>query len=193
MRLLFLRHGQAGNRAEWPHPDAERPLTKRGVEETRAAAAGMRGLDLGIELVLTSPLVRAHQTALITAESLGLSVSIAPGLASGCTLATFAETMAEHAPLPRPSSADAGGQTAADPPLPRRVLLVGHEPDFSDIIGQMVGQRGAAAITLKKGALCRVDLDPEVDGWRWAPANLRGSATLAWLLTAKHLSRLGKA
>lgn len=192
MRLFLLRHGQAGQSENWPHPDEERPLTKRGIKETRAAAAGMRWMDLGIERVLTSPLVRAQQTALITAEALGLEVSIAPGLASGCTLATFAETLAEHVPLPHPVSASGNGQVV-DEPMPRRVLVVGHEPDFSAIIGEMIGQRGGATITLKKGALCRLDLDPEVDGWRWAPTHLRGSAALVWLLTAKQLGRLGHA
>ena len=193
MRLFLLRHGQAGQRENWPHPDEERPLTKSGIKETRAAAAGMRWLDLGIELVLTSPLVRAQQTALITAEALGLDVSIAPGLASGCTLDSFAETLAAHVPLRHPAGSASNEQLAmADEPVPRRVLVVGHEPDFSVIAGQMMGQRGGANITLKKGALCRLDLDPEVDGWRWASTHLRGSATLAWLLTAKQLGRLGR-
>ena len=189
MRLFFLRHGQAGNREEWPHPDEERPLTKRGIEETRAAAAGMRWLNLGIDLVLSSPLVRAHQTALITAEVLGLEVSIANGLASGATLATLAEILGEHTPPPHPNGND---QPAEDGVGPRRIMLVGHEPDFSGIIGQMIGQRGGANIILKKGALCRVDLNNDVDGWRWAPTNLRGSSSLVWLLNVKQLSRLGR-
>ncbi|HEV2235464.1 MAG TPA: histidine phosphatase family protein, partial [Ktedonobacterales bacterium] len=74
MRLYFLRHGQAGNPDEWPHDDDERPLTRRGMAETAAAALGMRWLDLRIALVLSSPYVRAHQTALITAGELGLGV-----------------------------------------------------------------------------------------------------------------------
>lgn len=192
MRLYFLRHGQAGRPEEWPHPDAERPLTKRGIEESHAAARGMRWLDLKTELVLSSPLVRAHQTALITAEELHLEVTIAPALASGCTLAEFAGVLAEHLPVPHGHEGTMPPDAEPAEPLPGAVMFVGHEPDFSTIIGALVGRRGQAAITLKKGALCRVDVESDVQGWRWSPANLHGSGTLLWLLTARQLSRLGK-
>jgi phosphohistidine phosphatase len=191
MRLYFLRHGQAGRPEEWPHPDAERPLSKRGIEETHAAARGMRWLDLKVELVLSSPLVRAHQTALICAEALQREVTIAPGLASGCTLGTLASVLAAHLPVPPVHNGTTSDAEPAEP-APRGVLLVGHEPDFSTLLGAIIGRRGNAAIQLKKGALCRVELESEVDGWRWSPANLHGSGTLVWLLTAKQLGRLGK-
>jgi phosphohistidine phosphatase len=197
MQLYFLRHGQAGNPDEWTRPDEERPLTKRGLAETHAAAQGMRWLDLGIELVLSSPFVRAHQTALITAEELKLQVVTVDALASGCTLGALAEVLAAHVPLPQETSGTtttANGDAHTDPAAPHlldSVLLVGHEPDFSAIIGAMIGRKGTATMLLKKGGLCRVDLEPAVDGWRWAAANLRGSGTLVWLLTAKQLGRLG--
>lgn len=190
MRLYFLRHGQAGNRETWDRPDEERPLTRRGIAETHDAARGMRWLDLGIEHVLSSPLVRAQQTALIVAHELHLQVTTTPALASGCTLAALAEAIGAHLDAqrgglsPPPPGAEAQTQT------PRGLLLVGHEPDFSTIIGAMIGRKGSASVLLKKGALCRVDLDPDVAGWRWAAANLRGSGTLAWLLTSKQLGRL---
>ena len=194
MRLYFLRHGQAGSREDWDRPDEERPLTKRGIAESHDGARGMRWLDLGIEIILSSPYVRAHQTALIVAQELGLDVTTAPGLASGCTLSSLAETLAQHialqhgpAPAPEsPAASSAVGHTT------RGVLLVGHEPDFSTIIGAMIGRKGTGLVRLKKGALARVDFDPDVDGWRWAAANLRGSGALAWLLTAKQLIKLGE-
>jgi phosphohistidine phosphatase len=193
VRLYFLRHGQAGNPDEWPHDDDERPLTKRGMAETAATALGMRWLDLRIELVLSSPYVRAHQTALITAGELGLGVQEVDGLAPGCTLTMLADVLAAH--LPEGPPADAAGTHDDDDAAARKpaygVLLVGHEPDFSEIIGAIVGRKGAAAVQLKKGALCRVDLDPTIPGWRWSAANLRGAGRLAWLLTAKQLGRLG--
>jgi phosphohistidine phosphatase len=198
MRLYLLRHGQAGNPETWERPDAERPLTKRGVAETRAAARGMRWLDLGIDRILSSPYVRAHQTALIIAEELKLEVLTSDGLVSGCTLGGLAEVLATHLPLPRPSAthtppegAPAAETAAPEPRLPDGVLVVGHEPDLSAIIGAMIGRKGTAVVPLKKGGLCRVDLDPTVAGWRWAAANLRGSGALEWLLTAKQLGRLG--
>jgi phosphohistidine phosphatase len=189
MRLYFLRHGQAGNREDWDRPDEERPLTRRGIAETHDAARGMRWLDLGIEHVLSSPLVRAQQTALIVAHELHLEVTTTPALASGCTLTTAAEAIGAHLDGLRASSTPAPGNEAPAR-TPRGLLLVGHEPDFSVIIGAMIGRKGSAGIRLKKGALCRVDFNPDVDGWRWAAANLRGSGTLVWLLTAKQLGRL---
>jgi phosphohistidine phosphatase len=196
VRLYFLRHGQAGNPDEWPHDDAERPLTKRGMAETAAAAAGIRWLDSSIELVLSSPYLRAHQTALITAGELGLGVQTVDGLASGCTLTMFADALADHLPPGPPddgADARAHDEEAAALKPSYGVMLVGHEPDFSEIIGGIIGRKGSAAIQLKKGALCRVDLNPNSPGWRWSAANLRGSGQLAWLLTAKQLGRMGEA
>jgi phosphohistidine phosphatase len=194
MRLYFLRHGEAGSREEWTGPDEERPLTKGGKAEMRDVARGMRWLGLGVELVLSSPLVRAEQTAAIAADALGQTVTLAPGLASGCTLVALAETLAAHLPAPSaPDAADtATHEESAAPVFPRGVLLVGHEPDFSTLIGTLIGRKGNAAIALKKGALCRVDLDPTAPGWRWDTAHLRASGTLAWLLTAKQMARLGQ-
>jgi phosphohistidine phosphatase len=197
VRLYFLRHGQAGNPDEWPHDDSERPLTKRGIAETAAAAQGMRWLNLHIGLVLSSPFVRAHQTALITAGELGLGVQTVDGLASGCSLTTLAETLATHLPASplgdEPAFAPTNGDEAAAHKRSYGVLVVGHEPDLSEMIGGIVGRKGSAAVQLKKGALCRVDLDPSIPGWRWSAANLRGSGELAWLMTAKQLGRLGGA
>ncbi len=193
MRLYFLRHGEAGSREEWTGPDDERPLTKAGKAEMRDVARGMRWLGLGAEVVLSSPLVRAQQTAAIAAEALGKSVTLAPGLASGCTLVALAETLAAHLPTPPPpEAADATAhEHSTGAAFPGGVLLVGHEPDFSMLIGTLIGRKGSAAITLKKAALCRVDLDPTAHGWRWDAAHLRASGALVWLLTAKQLSRMG--
>lgn len=195
MRLYFLRHGQAGNPDEWPHDDDERPLTRRGMTETAAAALGMRWLDLRIAVVLSSPYVRAHQTALITAGELGLGVQSVDELASGCTLTMLANALAAHLPGGAPedaaAEAPATGEEATEIKTSFGVLLVGHEPDFSEIIGAIIGRKGSAEVQLKKGALCRVDLNPNAPGWRWSAANLRGAGRLAWLLTAKQLGRLG--
>jgi phosphohistidine phosphatase len=195
VRLYFLRHGQAGNPDEWPHDDDERPLTKRGVAETAAAALGMRWLDLRIALVLSSPYVRAHQTALITAGELGMGVQTVDGLASGCTLTMLADALAAHLPAGPPEDESAGmpadDEEVAELKPSYGVLIVGHEPDFSAIIGAIIGRKGSAEVQLKKGALCRVDLNPNIPGWRWSAANLRGSGQLVWLLTAKQLGRLG--
>jgi len=170
MQLYFLRHGKAGDRDEWTGPDFERPLTAEGREEMRAVARGLRALDVRPDAVLSSPLVRAWQTAEIVAEELGLpSVTDAPTLAPGCDLDLLA------AALQRVRSAGA-------------VMVVGHEPDFSTLIGLLIGGRKAPAeVELKKGACCRVDVSGSLD----SGDALVGHGTLVWLLTSKQLARLG--
>ena len=141
-----------------------------------------------------SPYVRAHQTALITAGELDLGVQTVDGLASGCTLTMCAAALAAHlpeGPVDEGAEAHSGDDEAAALKPSYGVMLVGHEPDFSEIIGAIIGRKGSAAVQLKKGALCRLDVDTGGPGWRWSAANLRGSGQLAWLLTAKQLARLG--
>jgi phosphohistidine phosphatase len=188
MRLYFLRHGEAGSSEEWAGPDEQRPLTKDGITQMRAVARGMRWLDLAIDLVLSSPFTRAHQTATIVAEELSLSVTTATGLASGATADALADVLARHAPTTRVPPET----VAYNPPLNERILLVGHEPDFSALISWLIGGAGGATIQLKKGALCRVDLNPDAEQWRWDATHLPGAGALIWLLTPKQLRRLGR-
>jgi phosphohistidine phosphatase len=178
MRLFFLRHGDAGDRDAWTGPDEQRPLTQDGGEEMREAARGMQRLKLRVDVVLSSPLVRAEQTASIATEALGRPVITDPALAPGCTLEQLAQVLAEHAGVPAASGYGA--------------LLVGHEPDFSAAIAALIGPSGDASITLKKGALCCVDLDTRADAFSWSADRLRGAGTLVWLMTAKQLARVGR-
>jgi phosphohistidine phosphatase len=168
MRLYFLRHGQAGDKDTWPGDDFQRTLTAEGRAEMEAAAKGLRALGLAPSAVLSSPLVRARQTAEIAARALGMAVTEASSLAPGCDLDGLAEALRPY------RSAD-------------EALVVGHEPDFSTLIGLLIAKHGAMAmIEMKKGACCRVDLSGKGDG-----ANtLAGRGTLAWLLTAKQLGRI---
>ena len=143
----------------------------------RAAARGMRRLKLGVDRVLSSPLVRAQQTADIVAQRLGVEVLGAPEISPGCSLPRLALALATYAPLhPNPASS---------------IVLVGHEPDFSTLVAELIGSSGDASIAFKKGALCRVDLDVAQDGFGWDAEHLRGAGTLAWLLTSRQMARIG--
>lgn len=169
MQLYFLRHGKAGDKAEWSGPDEQRPLTDEGREEMRAVARGLRRLGLTLDALLSSPLVRARQTADDVAEALGLVVTEARELAPGCDLDRLAAAL-------RPvRSANA-------------VMVVGHEPDFSALVGEIIGKRGAMAeVELRKGACCRVD----VSGALSHGDALAGHGALVWLLPPKVLALLG--
>ena len=150
MQLIFFRHGPAGSKSEWQGTDAERPLTDDGRTVVQQVAALLSRADLTIDAVLSSPLARAHQTAQIAASTLGCSDRLADDerLAHGFDRKRLAAIVAEH------SGAKA-------------LMLVGHEPEFSAVIGQLTG----GTVVVKKAGVARVDIDEQT---------MRG--TLVWLL-----------
>jgi phosphohistidine phosphatase len=182
MRLYFLRHAVAFSREEWTGAEADRPLTEVGREEMRLVALGLVALDLKVDLLLTSPFARADQTAHIAAEALKLAVVEANELTPGAMLSGLVRLLEAH---------DAA----------RRVMLVGHEPDFSSMAGELIAAAHPAYLTLKKAGCCRVDVPTRVlhkaehraeksdraDGGH----GLAGSGLLVWLLTPRQLICIG--
>lgn len=169
MRLYFLRHGVAIEREGWDGADSERPLTDEGREQTHVAARGLAALGLRLDAMYTSPYVRAADTARITAEALGVEVAAWPELSSGCDLERLAPRLAEL--------------TEA-----RAVMLVGHEPDFSALIGRLIAANSVPArLDLKKGACCRVDV-PRKALMANDRRKLIGAGELSWLLTPAQLA-----
>jgi len=124
--LWLLRHGDAADGS----PDAERPLTDRGEEQARAAGSALAKLGVELDACLTSPRVRAADTARLTCESLGVDPVLEPKLAGG------------------PFDADALVTGLGDD-----VLLVGHDPDFSMAVHSLTG----AQVRMKKGGLAGVE------------------------------------
>lgn len=131
IEVWLLRHGEAV-----PHgsrPDSDRELTPRGERQARAAGRGLARLALEFDACYTSPKVRARETARLACEELGVNFELVSSLSAGFDAADCRELLHRH---------DDGAQ----------VLLVGHEPDFSRLIGEMTGGRvaldkgGAAAI-----------------------------------------------
>ncbi len=152
MELYFLRHGDAGNPTGWKGTDEQRPLSKEGAALMQREAAAIALLRLPLDAILTSPLVRARQTAEIVARATGLldGVSIEERLRPGFGTGELEGILGAH----RAS---------------RGLMLVGHEPDFSRVISICTG---GGRVECKKGSLVRVDLAD--------PASLAG--VLAWLL-----------
>jgi phosphohistidine phosphatase len=153
MILYFLRHGDAGTASPSDPTDDARELTDFGAAALRTASPLWRRLNLRPDVILTSPLARAVQTAEVLAAGIGAShPPIADDrLRPGASWADLARAMAAHR--------DA-----------RRVLFVGHEPDLSQAIQALTGAR---AIRLRKGGLACVEFPgiPEP-----------GAGELAWLL-----------
>ncbi len=155
MELYFLRHGIAADAGPAGTGDAGRPLTKEGISKMQAGARGMRRLGLRLDALLSSPLVRAHETAAIVARELGLELQLTEKLAPGCDIAQLFALLGEY--------------RAAE-----RVMLVGHEPDFSGLIGALTG---GSHVLMKKGGLARVDIERMEEG----------AGTLTWLLPPRVL------
>jgi phosphohistidine phosphatase len=157
MKLYFVRHGDAVEADSWRGDDASRPLTDEGRDRMTRAAKTMKRLGFALDVIVTSPLVRARQTAAIVAEALGLRDKLVEDerLGPGFDLVRLAEIVR--------------AQRGAD-----AVMLVGHEPSFSMTIGRLAG---GGAIDVKKGSLARVDVAD--------PSELRGE--LVWLIPPKVL------
>jgi phosphohistidine phosphatase len=123
--IWLLRHAEA----EDGSPDADRKLTKKGEEQARAAGIALKKLGVELDACLSSPKLRALDTARLACEPLGVEVSTEPKLAGG----------------PFDAEALAAGL--------EEVLLVGHDPDFSMAVHDMTG----AQVRMKKGGLAGVD------------------------------------
>lgn len=123
--LWFLRHGEAEDGA----PDFDRRLTDKGERQARAAGAALAALGVELDLCLASPRVRARDTAALACDELGAEFTIEERLSGG-----------RFDPLEL--AAGLG-----------EVLLVGHEPDFSDAIADLTGAR----VDMKKGGLAGVE------------------------------------
>jgi phosphohistidine phosphatase len=169
MNLYLLRHGIAVP-ADAPgiQSDGDRELTGKGLKRMRKAAKGLRRLDIPFDGLLTSPVVRARQTAEIVAQALRLE-----------------NHLEELSVLAPESSVDQllFGLTRFQNRA--HLLLVGHEPLLSATASFLVtGKKGQALdIGLKKGGICRI----EIDGL--PPGN---PGTLHWLLAPKQLRLLGE-
>src|ERR687886_2709136 len=124
--IWLLRHGDAADGS----PDAERPLTDKGERQASAAGEALRELGAKIDACLSSPKVRAYDTAKLACEPLGVEVQLEPKLAGGPFAAEeLAAGLGDH------------------------VLLVGHDPDFSMAVHTLTG----AQVRMKKGGLAGVD------------------------------------
>src|SRR3954447_23085308 len=130
-QLWLLRHGEAE-----PHdvrPDPERRLTERGEAQSRMAGAALRALELTFHLVFTSPKERALATARLACAELGCEPVVHDALADGF-------------------DGDAALELAAMGGEDQRVLVVGHNPDFEQVVYDLAGAR----VELKKGAVAGI-------------------------------------
>jgi phosphohistidine phosphatase len=162
--LYLIRHGIAAERGPQYPDDTKRPLTTQGIARLRREADGLVQLDVQFDVVLTSPLVRAKQTADIISSALPgrPNVVTAEALSPGGSHASVIDELAKHVRR-------------------TRIALVGHEPDLGELAARLIGAK--KPIELKKGSVCRIDVQS------LPPA---GAGRLRWLLTPRMLRKIGK-
>src|SRR5262245_33427643 len=167
MRLILFRHGPAGRRdpARWSD-DAKRPMTRRGRERTLRAAVGLRRLLGRTTRVVTSPLVRARQTADAIVEVFALEAQIE-------TL----DALAPGAPIRETLKWLRGLESSTS------VVLVGHEPHLGKLAGRLLLDSATANFPLKKAGVAMIDFVGPVEP---------GTGRLNALLPPRVLRRLGR-
>jgi phosphohistidine phosphatase len=160
--LYLVRHAIAADRGEdWPDDD-KRPLTERGIARFKEAVKGLEVLDVELDEIFTSPLVRAKQTADLLAgikgkPSVKLLEALSPGFAPTTVLAQLNKAAKR-----------------------RRIALVGHEPGLGELAAHLIG--AGRALPFKKGGVCRIDVESLTS---------RRAGALAWFVTPKVLRELG--
>ena len=160
--LFLVRHAIAAERGdEWPD-DSKRPLTERGISRFREGAEGLSTLDVHIDEIFTSPLVRAKQTADVLAAVLDPrpSVKLLNELAPGHSPAAVMTQLAKAARR-------------------RRIALVGHEPDLGELAAFLIGSK--RALPFRKGAVCRIDVQGLTS---------KRAGSLIWFVPPKALRKL---
>lgn len=151
IQLHLLRHAHAGDYATWDGPDEARPLTPRGERQADRLGRFLAGIGFRTDAIITSPKVRAAQTAEIVAERLGVPFGIDDRLAGDVGLRSLEAILL-----------DAGHPSAP--------ILVGHDPDFSDLVVKLCGGLG---VPMRKGSFARIDAELPFEA---------GRATLRWLV-----------
>jgi phosphohistidine phosphatase len=166
MKLLVIRHGPAGDReafAATGQPDDLRPLTERGRRKVRRAARGLRHQVGALDLVATSPLTRARETAAIVADRIG-----------GPELVTLPELAPDAVP-------DALVPWLRGQAAEATVAVVGHEPHLGFLVGWLLTGRHASFVELRKGGACLLEFQDEPSA---------GGAVLLWALAPRQLRKL---
>jgi phosphohistidine phosphatase len=162
--LYVVRHAIAAERgADWPDDD-RRPLTEKGIVRFKDGIAGLNWLEVTIDEIFTSPLVRAKQTADL--------------LAAGVAGKPPVKILAALAPGNGPDEVMTQLARAAKR---RRIALVGHEPGLGELAAHLID--AARPLPFRKGGVCRIDVQGLTE---------ERAGALIWFVTPKMLRQLGK-
>jgi len=165
IELYLVRHAIAAERGPNYPDDRERPLTSEGIARFKQAVEGMKAFDVQLDLVLTSPLVRASHTAELLVSGIGGKprLEMLEALAPGGRTVQILEAIAKYSKRAK------------------HIALVGHEPDMGELAARLLRSRGT--IEFKKGATCCLELDGAMP---------MGPGTLKWLLPPRVLRKIAR-
>jgi phosphohistidine phosphatase len=158
MFVYFLRHASAGVSKNDPVKDEKRPLDRDGVEQCGHVGRALAVLETHVDVIVSSPLKRATQTAARIANELAYEgkISLDPALRPGASFAQFRDLLTRY-----------GNQEA--------IMVVGHNPNLSEFLGRLIGGGSRAGIDLKKAGVARVEVNHHrgVLNWCLTPKLLR--------------------
>jgi phosphohistidine phosphatase len=166
LEIFVLRHGEAGTRLDEPEKDDARPLTRDGRAEIELIATSLAGLGVDLDLIATSSLPRALQTAEIVARRFKMLNKL--------------EQWDELKPL---GEAERVYRRLSLQKVGSSLLVIGHEPQLSGMIGDVVAGSSHVNLILKKAGLAKVEIlgfKPKITG------------ELRWLLTPRLMKKVGK-
>jgi phosphohistidine phosphatase len=171
MDLFILRHGEAGKKLSSDTGDFSRPLTAAGKREVSAIAKSLKDFGVNFNFIITSPLMRAHQTASLVAMAFHLQNKM--------------EKCEEL--KPEGNRIDLYRKLSQKFKQDSSILIVGHEPSLSSLISEVIamGNRAGTArggVVLKKAGLAKVRITPS--SYQVFQGELR------WLLTPKHMKKI---
>jgi len=155
MLVYFLRHASAGTPKSDPAKDEKRPLDEDGIQQCGHMGRALAALETHVELIISSPLKRATQTASLVANELAYEgkIEVSLALRPGANYPAFRDLLVQQA-----------AQEA--------IMVVGHNPNLSEFLGRLIGGGARAGTDLKKGAVARVEVD-------------HNRGVLHWVLTPK--------
>ncbi|PYV98377.1 MAG: phosphohistidine phosphatase [Acidobacteria bacterium] len=161
MIIYFLRHANAGQHVSNPKKDEKRALDETGVEQCGYVGRALAALDAQVEVIISSPLKRAAQTASLVGNEMGYEgkLQLDNALRPEAGFGDFRKLLDKYSKY-------------------ESIMVVGHNPNLSEFLGRSISETGCeAGVELKKGGVARIELG-------------RNSAVLNWCLTPKMLRTL---
>jgi phosphohistidine phosphatase len=161
MIIYFLRHANAGQHVSNPKKDEKRALDETGVEQCGYVGRAIAALDAQVEVIISSPLKRAAQTASLVGNEMGYEgkLQLDNALRPEAGFGDFRKLLDKYSKY-------------------ESIMVVGHNPNLSEFLGRSISETGCeAGVELKKGGVARIELG-------------RNSAVLNWCLTPKMLRTL---